>query len=252
MVFVKDTVFPVFYTAAVFEIAFDELLVFGFFLRLHKVEQRHLRLLLALSVLYALLVLLGCGFQLILGFFLFGFFLEILLVLEDVSFVLFGLLFLFFIKRSRLVVYLHKRGRFYRRDLLFRLFGVEKFRKLCKLVRIVRIFCLSDLRHGFFLCRSALSERFYVGKNVFRLLPVLGKNNAVLFEDFFDISVRRKLRNAAHRDAFGQTDVAACESEVEFFRNYPRVLAHDLIKISHAEKHHGLRVDLLRFQILTI
>ena len=104
VVFIKNTVFPVLKSAAVFQASLNEKLLFRLLLRLHQVKQRQLRLLLPRSVFDAFFFPLACGFRLILGFVLFGLFLEILLVLKAVVLFFVGLLFLFVIKRSRLVV----------------------------------------------------------------------------------------------------------------------------------------------------
>ena len=71
-------------------------------------------------------------------------------------------------------------------------------------------------------------------------------------KDFFDINFRNVIWKSTHRDTFGKPYVAACESKVEFFRDCSRVLTHDLVKITHAQQYHGLRICFLRFQILTI
>ena len=104
VVFIKNTVLSVLKPAAVFQAPLDKKLLFRLLLRLHQVKQRQLRLLLPRSVFDAFFFPLACGFRLILGFVLFGLFLEILLVLKAVVLFFVGLLFLFVIKRSRLVV----------------------------------------------------------------------------------------------------------------------------------------------------
>ena len=105
VVFIKNTVFPVLKSASVFQASLNEKLLFRLLLRLHQIEQRQLRLLLSRSVFDAFFFPLACGFRLILGFVLFGLFLEILLVLKAVVLFFVGLLFLFVVKRSRLIVY---------------------------------------------------------------------------------------------------------------------------------------------------
>ena len=105
VVFIKNTVLSVLKPAAVFQAPLDKKLLFRLLLRLHQVKQRQLRLLLPRSVFDAFFFPLACGFRLILGFVLFGLFLEILLVLKAVVLFFVGLLFLFVVKRSRLIVY---------------------------------------------------------------------------------------------------------------------------------------------------
>ena len=108
VVFIKNTVLSVLKPAAVFQAPLDKKLLFRLLLRLHQIEQRQLRLLLSRSVFDAFFFPLACGFRLILGFVLFGLFLEILLVLKAVVLFFVGLLFLFVVKRSRLIVYRDK------------------------------------------------------------------------------------------------------------------------------------------------
>ena len=73
-----------------------------------------------------------------------------------------------------------------------------------------------------------------------------------MFEDLFDIRIRCKIRKTAHGNALRKPDVAARKREPDLFRNYPRVLAHHLIKVADTQKNDRFRVELLRFQILTI
>ena len=104
VVLIEYTVFAMLKPAAVFQIPLDKKLLFRLLLRLHKIEKRHLGFLFSRSIFDTFLFFLSCGFRLILGFFRFRFFLEILLFLKVVVLFLVGLFFLFVIKRSRLVV----------------------------------------------------------------------------------------------------------------------------------------------------
>ena len=103
IVLIENTVFAVLKPAAVFQAPLDKKLLFRLLLRFHKIEKRHLGFF-SRSVFDTFLFFLSCGFRLILGFFRFGFFLEILLVLKAIVLFLVVLFFLFVIKRSRLVV----------------------------------------------------------------------------------------------------------------------------------------------------
>ena len=92
-------------------------------------------------------------------------------------------------------------------------------------------------------------RQFGTGKDIDRLGVRLQDIYAAVFENGLQILFRDVVRKTAHRHAFRKPHVPARQRKVQPLRNFPRTLAHHLVKIAEADQDDGVRLVPLRRHI---
>ena len=92
-------------------------------------------------------------------------------------------------------------------------------------------------------------RQFGTGKNIDRLGVRLQDIYAAVFENGLQILFRNVVRKTAHRHTFRKPHVPARQRKVQPLRNFPRTLAHHLVKIAEADQDDGVRLVPLRRHI---